>query len=870
LKKKLFTVLLCAVMTAALMSCDKEMPSSDEPPAAEAINKTEAEAEEAVPEKTISVSHSAGIYNADSRPEYVTFSTESGYTIKYTTSSCVAPEGKSQIAEGEIRLPYHETGDGSSECAIIRAALFDGGERVSQVYTYTYFSAPEGRFTTPVFSLISDPVGLYSDETGILVEGNARKDALKNGNPPGWVLSNTNANFYNSGREWEREVSIEFSESGSGAYTFSSNGGMRVNGGWTRANIQKSLKLFSRKDYTPDYGTFAVDLFPGYRDPNTGMTNSFANTILIRGGSNNEGNTVIGTPLQLSLCEGTRQLLPAMRPVTEYINGKYRGMFYIIEDYDADFIESHFGVPEEELAIFSGSYENYGGSMWTLDTGEEGDLTAFLALLDELGKMDMKKEENYEYACCVLDMRNFIEYICIELYCGNSDWPDNNLRVFRVKTEEDQGGVSDGRYRFLLKDLDLSFGHGHSATSNPYGVMNSSSILGIKEVFTALMKNSEFKDTVYMYMCTLASSVFSPERVQEKMDEFVLCTFDEMTVSTSQMHVGGGSISSWQSNLNSLLSYAKSREKTVFEQTERYSRNDLCEVTITLTGEGKAEIGWYPAEDGTVMKTITETKIPVECTPDAEITVTGGTYSDGYIILDGDEASVSIVFGAPEPEKTADGVVINEVSYRGSEEKFIELYNGSDKALSLDGWMIRTIISQSLDGYTIEPGGYLVISDNGDVPLAVTMSKNNTLTLYNGDEAVDSLDLFTVNRTVQYGRYPDGGEMITLYPGELTPGEENRIDEPFAWEILRSDGVMIGDEFISVSEMTQENGDYQFPVKELRSYLRDIRKVYKKEWDWADEHKDEFIPFGELEAFIDENMRIKVRYCAAANVIIIG
>ena len=309
---------------------------------------------------SITASAASGIYTPEEAPTHIILtSSNPQYTIKYTSSTAKSPDIKSDDASGEIRLAYKDSGDGVTKYALIRAALFYKGKQVGQNVTFTYLKAPEGRFTMPVLCLTSDPAGLYGYEEGILVEGRDRELALKNGNPVGWVLSNTHANYYNGGIAWERAMSMEYSETGEGRFSYTSNGGMRVNGGWTRANIQKSLKLFSRKTYTPDYGTFAVDLFPGYRDPHTGNTLSYANTILLRGGSNNEGSTVISTMLQLKLCEGTNQYIPAMRPVVEFINGEYRGMFFMVEDYDADFVESHFGIPEEDQFLAAGSYENY-------------------------------------------------------------------------------------------------------------------------------------------------------------------------------------------------------------------------------------------------------------------------------------------------------------------------------------------------------------------------------------------------------------------------------------------------------------------------------------------------------------------------------
>lgn len=819
----------------------------------------------------------SGIYTPGTAPTHITLTTpNSDYIIKYTSSTAKTPDIKSDDATGEIRLAYKDSGDGVTEYALIRAALFYRGNQVGQSVTFTFLKAPEGRFTMPVICLTSDPAGLYGYEDGILVEGRDRENALKNGNPPGWVLSNTHANFYNSGIAWERAMSMEYCEAGEGTFSYVSNGGMRVNGGWTRANIQKSLKLFSRKTYTPDYGTFAVDLFPGYRDPQTGRTLSYANTILLRGGSNNEGSTVISTMLQLKLCEGTAQYVPAMRPVVEFINGQYRGMFFMVEDYDADFVESHFGVPEEDQFLASGSYENYGGSMWTLDTGTEEDFMEFTSILNELAEMDMKKAENYEYASTVLDFRNFIEYMCIEMYVCNSDWPDNNLRVFRCKAngfDPTIEGVEDGRYRFLLKDLDIAFGTGgHSVTSNPYVQIYGSSKLKIRDVFNALMRNKDFSNQVYMYMCTLSSTVFAPERVETVLNEFVLFLNDEMIYTTETLGVGGGSMTGWNNKLKSPLSFAKSRPTNVLNATRDRLRAKLCDLTVTVIGEGDPKLGWYAITDGAEVTYATGIPVPLELPEGASVTLEGGEISGDGIVLSETEAHLTIdLTGVSEKQQSADGVVINEVSVRGYDFKFVELYNGSDAAVSLDTWTLSTGKStQQLDGYTIDAGGHLLLSEDGENDLTVRITNESVLTLAKGSDAVDTVELYTVNRTVQQGRYPDGGELITLYTSELTPGEANAILPDFHITGGISDGLLISGELYPVSDMPKdENGEPMVPLSVLEPYFNKKRVVYRKEHDWVSANMDTLVPFDGFADYVNDNTRVQASYVPSANVVIL-
>lgn len=880
--RKLAALLLACLLTAG--SCSPRSggisvgSAENGPPAAETVpEKSEAVSQDggriivradANAGPVITPSAAPGIYTPDTRPTHVTLTTDSPYRIVYTTTTGTVPEASGQLAVGEIRLPYWECGDGVTEYAMIRAALFDGSEMVT-CQTFTWFSAPEGRFTTPVFSLVSDPTGLYGYEEGILVEGKARDDAKKHGNPPGWVLSNTNANYYNGGIEWERAMSMEFSESGSGAYDYSSNGGMRVNGGWTRANVQKSLKLFSRKSYTPDHGTFTLDLFPGYRDPATGRTLSFANTILLRGGSNNEGNNVIATPLQLKLCEGTGQIVPAIRPVTEFINGQYRGVFMMIEDYDADFVEAHFGVPAEDLITLSGSYENYGGSMWSVDDGEEGDLRDFIRVMNKLAASDAKSASGYALAEEALDLRNFIEYMCIELYCCNSDWPDNNLRCFRVKevaSDPAAEGIRDGRYRFLLKDLDLAFGHGHDVKKDPYHTIGGQSALLIRNVFNNLMHNETFKNRVYMYFCTLATAVFDPVRVNSTIGELTLAMLPEMEYTTKNLGVGGGSVSAWRAQVSGLRSFAIKRVDAVLDATARESGKKLADLTVTLNGDGEAELGWFPASDGEVRRYPLSTVIPLTVPEGSSVTVTGGTYQNGVLLLTAEQAGLTVDFPAETGEIRSDGVVINEVSARDTDRPFVELYNGSDEDVTLDGWTVGTGKAAKLDGYTIPAHGCLTLGDGFDLPLSFSLGKTGTLTLTYGGQTVDELSLSEVHASVRWGRIPDGGPMTTLYTAELTPGESNRILPAFEIGCPLKDAVVIcGDK----TDLTVKLGENTLlPLSMFKTSFKFARDIHREEYDWFRENGDRKMTVRELLDFF-EGTTVDARFLPEQNLLIV-
>lgn len=806
MKKTIATIL---ILLAMLASCGT--PASEPVSEHDLALLTQTEDTEA-----ITVSRGSGIFVTGEQPETITFTWDNSCTLRYTTD-CSTPTAESAEYTDPIELRYTKQSDGVSYTSTLRAALFDGEKRVSEVYSYSYIHSYEGRFDLPVMTLVTDDENLYSDEKGILVTGQTYKDAIRYGNPAGWVQPQTATNYYMGGIEWERPASYSlFDLNGQLQYTL--NCGVRVNGGYQRAQKRKSLKFFARRTYTPDQGKFETSFWTGYRTAD-GTPVSTSDTVLYRSGSNNEPDTVINTPFALSLLERTSLDSPANQPAVEYLNGKYNGVFMQQEDYDLDYFEVHYGVPEDKITTLNGiiaTRNDYAG--WYLDDGCNAEYKEFLRLAKWILRTDMKKQENYEQLCTMFDMENFVQYIAFNAFLANGDWPHNNLRAWRYNADgyyetqpEDPAtlyhpeneGIYDGRWRFMCKDLDLSmdFG-GMDASSNPYSYMQGSSSMMIKNWYTKLMENEEFRQLYYSSMCTMATAVMTPEICEETMDYLMLVTGREMEYSIQGIgSVASGSRTSWNRQLNRVRNFMQSRASNVMRYTKKHSGKNPTTLTLTSNDGGTVTVCWSDMQNGDTRQYLRDTIIPFSVTADpgytAEVSFEGCALDDkGYLVISESEPSITVTFTKtttdPEP-----GVLINEVLYRNTDREWIELYNSSDKAVSLSGWKIGKgdegdaldpADAKTFGSTVIQPGGYALIcltdyaNTLGYTGLQSVMSLGNgdTLTLYDASgDVIDSVLLYTKISTVHVGRFPDGGEMMPLSFEEATPGCANYIEEDF-------------------------------------------------------------------------------------------
>jgi hypothetical protein len=71
----------------------------------------------------------------------------------------------------------------------------------------------------------------------------------------------------------------------------------------------------------------------------------------------------------------------------------------------------------------------------------------------------MSVQANFDQAMTMLDPDNLIDYQAAEIYVGNIDWPQNNVRLWRTRNAYNPNvKYNDGRWRWIFFDVDRSLG----------------------------------------------------------------------------------------------------------------------------------------------------------------------------------------------------------------------------------------------------------------------------------------------------------------------------------------------------------------------------------------------------------------------------
>ncbi len=262
------------------------------------------------------------------------------------------------------------------------------------------------------------------------------------------------ANPERSGLSWERPASIEWFQPDR-SREFQADAGLRIQGGYFRsrnATHKHSLRLLFKNIYGP--GKLRGDLFETF-----GATREF-DTLVLRAGANDGYSWDAARDTEQFLRDefGRRthlamgQVAAHGRFVHLYLNGLYWGVYNLTERPAEDFSSSYFGGPPEDWdAINSGEVKNGSLSDWNTFITR---VRAASTLADYQRLKGLSPDGSPDPAApALLDAANYIDYMLLNIWGGNWDWPNKNFWFGRDRT-----GRSGG-FKFYLWDFENTMGN---------------------------------------------------------------------------------------------------------------------------------------------------------------------------------------------------------------------------------------------------------------------------------------------------------------------------------------------------------------------------------------------------------------------------
>ncbi len=389
-----------------------------------------------------------------------------GYTVRYTTNGSI-PTNRSKAYKSPIQCA-----DGAGKSTVIRAACFDESGKLSgQVITQTYVCVEKTTALTYTVMLTTDKANL--DE------------------------------MYASPAEKIEHAGHAEIIAPDGTRVISQDVGIRLFGGSSRNLQQKSFKIVARKDgYFGDTpyvgaGTFTYPFFSDrivQAGKNAGEVLEKYDSLILRNGGNDSLLSTAADPMDTCLLRDGLANRFAFRYAknlpsslahfaTVYLNGQYYGILELRENQNEDYFKRIWGVDDNDIVVVKSELDTsrkcddpngetckgggcrFCGVWFYYETDEEAAAQAEMQAWIDLCRRaaaavhagDAEYNALYKEISEKVDLVNVKEYLALSTFLCNTDWPYNNIRVWRYTGAAMDGvSITDGKWRFATRDMDMS------------------------------------------------------------------------------------------------------------------------------------------------------------------------------------------------------------------------------------------------------------------------------------------------------------------------------------------------------------------------------------------------------------------------------
>lgn len=679
---------------------------------------------------------------------------------------------------------------------ILRYKAFKPGYAPSPTHTKTFMVDPLGtnRFSIPILSIAMDYDDIFSDEEGIYVYGN---------HPDG--------NYEQKGRDWERIMSLEFFEK-DGTLKLSQDCRTRIHGGGSRHAPKKTFRVYAE---TGEFTNFKIPFF-------TDTDQAKFKRILLKAGGHRP-DCFPRDDLANMLTEGLNVEKQHFRHVIVFINGEYWGIHSIKERLDQYFIQNLYGIDDNDITLLDQEYDLQGG-------GNAADSAKLKNLENFIIANDMNDPNNFKYVDHRIDIANYIDYMCAEIFLSNEDWVYSNVNIWKRTGDYNPalGRGHDGKFRWALYDLDGAFG---GSCDQAYYTVNTLAAATVEEgvfssysrFFRGLLESDKFRFMFINRMSDLTNSWFKSSVMHDKIDSIynmitpeiyenaVRWRYPAFANTLEERYDEVPSIDRWNELFDLLHIFASRRQRKIREHFMlRWGFADTNKLTVSVND---IEMGRVQVNSILINKNLPGTSaelypwtgdyiddvetpliaVPLPGYRFVEWVGTGITNDTLFWLASGDTTFTALF----EPDPSFEPIRINELMLSndtylidnfGEYDDWLELYNPNNYTVNLSGSTLKKDgISWVIpNDFTIPANGYQLFWHDKDLyqgPNHVNFKLNNGVdTVFlcdpNGVE-MDQLIYKVTPTDNSFGRYPNGSETFAnfTYPTPLQNNNYSSVEE---------------------------------------------------------------------------------------------
>ena len=503
----------------------------------------------------------------------------SGYTIYYTVNGKdprksgtkytqpISMGSTAQLSWGYLTKLCTELNGGSNPAvakqlgARVIKAYATNGKVSTQVVTNTYYIGIDiGKYDVPFLSLSIEPDEFLSKEKGVY-------------------------NTYRNDLFGEREHKTAYLEmfETDGSCVSSSYIEIAISGNGSTGFGAKSLKVYFKSDADPTVvgnpSKLKYDIFKG--KAGDGVTEY--KRLLLRNSGNDSSQSHLRDAYMQALCATLDCDYMAYRPSLMFVNGEIWGVYNIRERYSPKYFEEHYGVQKENFVMLESPSPLIDGSWnnpYEVNDGQEGDAQPYYDLMSFVQRNDLSVDANYKWVSDRLDVDNVIDFFVGSMFLCNTDWPGNNIKVWRNKNAKDPSGL-DTKWRFVYCDMDMGVGLATTIDTNMFSqATNEGTQAGL--LFSRLLKNKDFKAKFIARFYECCDTVFATSVTLPLLDEMSAAIKDIMPLHFNRWPSDGGSVSNWNSEIAEIRAFMINRKAKAIKHMEAFFGIQPSQISVSM------------------------------------------------------------------------------------------------------------------------------------------------------------------------------------------------------------------------------------------------------------------------------------------------
>jgi len=218
--------------------------------------------------------------------------------------------------------------------------------------------------------------------------------------------------------------------------------------------------------------------------------------------------------------------------VVLYLNGDYWGIYAIRERHSPEHYASYMQVPADTVEVVRYMIDEY------------NDLYKLYQFLEN---NSLRSDQDYAYACSVLDVESFADWLIFETYMDDIDIYEN-VRYYR--------SAEKGIWTMGLADVDL----GMVGATAAFGTIDEAFHHG--RLIGALLDNDSFQELMARRMAELFSGPMSDENMIALINQMA----DEIRSETPNEEKRWGTwVQGWENAVQDMLDFCDGRAKKMID-----------------------------------------------------------------------------------------------------------------------------------------------------------------------------------------------------------------------------------------------------------------------------------------------------------------